>query len=235
MIEKKKKECKGNHTTDNFTGCGGFFYDMKFGLCKACLYDWTKRTEKGRFWFENQIKFTKQKFNTEKKINDKNKRFELTSKMTFWTKEVQPIFNEIARLIDYQNACIATNVTQSQMHGGHYFSVGSNKSASLNLHNIHIQSAYSNHYSSDDKRYRDGLINRYGVLYFEFIETFRAMPELIISKDELKEIKEKASKIRNELKKELRYRNETERIEIRNKINQQLNLYTSDYGTFKNN
>jgi hypothetical protein len=97
MIEKKKKECKGNHTTDNFTGCGGFFYDMKFGLCKSCFYDWTKRTEKGRFWFENQIKY-KQKTKVINPISKKRKeenKIYLKERLVFLSlNKICPIFKD---------------------------------------------------------------------------------------------------------------------------------------------
>ncbi len=87
------------------------------------------------------------------------------------SKHVQPLINELARIIDHGQPCIATGNIKGKMNGGHYHSVGSNVTLSLNLHNIHIQSEQSNsHKGGDAIRYRHGLIEIYGQKYADFVD-----------------------------------------------------------------
>lgn len=139
---------------------------------------------------------------------------------------IQPLINEIARLIDYGQPCIATGRFIGKSNGGHFVSVGANRSSSLNLHNIHIQSFESNsHKSGDESNYRLGIIKVYGNEYFEFIDQLRYLKGIDLSKDRLVTLKPIIFSIRNDLKRSIRKLSTIERISLRNEINKQIGIY----------
>mgnify|MGYP003539733037 FL=1 len=83
---------------------------------------------------------------------------------------LQPVINEIARLIDFGQPCIATE-NYGKENGGHYISVGANRTICINLHNIHIQSFESNHWKSGDTlKYQGGIRKVYGEDYLAFMD-----------------------------------------------------------------
>ena len=174
----------------------------------------------------------KNKINAEKL--EKKDWFERKSEMTFdnmssdayRSKIIQPIINEIARLIDYGQPCIASGRYNGKMAGGHFISVGSNRSVALNLHNIHIQTFESNSFKSgDEAKYRLGIIERYGKDYFEFMESLRNLKNIDLSKQRLSELKPLISQIRNDLKRNPIKRTPQERIALRNEINERIGIY----------
>lgn len=152
--------------------------------------------------------------------------FENMSSDAYRSKIIQPIINEISRLIDYGNPCIASGRYNGKMAGGHFISVGSNRSVALNLHNIHIQTFESNSFrSGDEAKYRLGIIERYGNCYFEFMESLRHLKGIDLSKQRLSELKPLISQIRNDLKRNPIKRTPQERIELRNEINEKIGIY----------
>lgn len=174
----------------------------------------------------------KNKINAEKL--DKKDWFERRSEMTFEnmssdgyrSKVIQPIINEIARLIDYGQPCIASGRYNGKMAGGHFISVGSNRSVALNLHNIHIQTFESNSFKSgDESNYRLGIIRIYGKEYFEFLDGLRHLKSIDLSKQRLSELKPLISQIRNDLKRNPIKRTPQERIDLRNEINERIGIY----------
>ena len=70
--------------------------------------------------------------------------FENMSSDGYRSKIIQPIINEIARLIDYGHGCICTGSKNGKMNAGHYISVGSNDTLRFHLENIWLQSMHSN-------------------------------------------------------------------------------------------
>lgn len=154
-----------------------------------------------------------------------NLKFDNYSNDGYRSKVIQPIVNEIARLIDYGLPCISSG-TVGKPQGGHYISTGANNSISLNLHNIHIQSYHSNvELSGDEARYRLGLIKWYGNDYFEFIEGLRHVKGVDLSKQRLSELKPLISQTRNDLKRNPIKRTPQERIALRNEINEKIGIY----------
>ena len=152
--------------------------------------------------------------------------FENMSSDGYRSKIIQPIINEIARLIDYGQPCIASGRYNGKMAGGHFISVGSNRSVALNLHNIHIQTFESNSFrSGDEAKYRLGIVDRYGNGYFEFMESLRHLKGIDLSKQRLSELKPLISQIRNDLKRNPTKRTPQERIELRNEINERIGIY----------
>jgi len=148
------------------------------------------------------------------------------------SKYLQPTINKIARFIDFGNSCIATD-NFGKLAGGHNISVGANRTTSLNLHNIHIQSFASNSYKGGDTiKYHKGIINRYGKEYLEFMDYLHQTPKLSLTKDEMVLINNIAKKIALDLSKDLQQLGPKERIELRNKINTELNIYSQEFCIF---
>ena len=149
------------------------------------------------------------------------------------SKHLQPTINKIARFIDYGNPCIATD-NFGKLAGGHNISVGANRTTALNLHNIHVQSFASNsHKGGDTIKYHKGIIKRYGKDYLEFMDYLHQTPKLSLTKEEMVFINSIAKKIALELSKDLQQLEPKERIELRNKINTELNIYSEGFSIFK--
>ena len=170
------------------------------------------------------------KHNSKKEVNKRVK--EMKEKITDYREKVQLKLQEIARLIDIGLPCLATRRT-GQMHGGHVYAKGGNRSMALNLHNIHRQSAQSNHFQNDDGLMREGLEREYGKEYATFVSELRRTPQLHYSQDQWKEFYKKACLIATSLKKENRFScSSSVRIYKRNEINEAIGIYTSEYTVF---
>jgi len=145
---------------------------------------------------------------------------------------LQPVINEIARLIDFGQPCIATE-NYGKENGGHYISVGANRTICLHLHNIHIQSFESNHWKSGDTlKYQGGIRKVYGEDYLAFMDGLQKHPPIQLRKKEMIELYEKACKIRLKLRKNQEIRTPKQRIELRNQINLELGIYEEEYCVF---
>ena len=139
---------------------------------------------------------------------------------------LQANINHIVRLIDKGSPCIATNTDKGKMNAGHYISVGANDTIRFHLDNIHQQSEHSNSWKSGDlHRYRDGIIKVYGQNYLNHMDSLKSIKSINLSIEDLKEI----IKISIQIKKELIAANDVyapfQRLELRAKYNQQLNIY----------
>lgn len=176
----------------------------------------------------------KNKANKEKE--DRKKRAEEKRKMrdniTNWKNELQDEVNLIVRLIDKDLPCLAKGIYANQFHAGHIFSRGSNQTIRYNLHNIHRQSAQSNHFQNEDGLLREGLVKEYGQNYMDFISELRRTPKLEFNNQEFHEITLKARLISAKLKKADKVYNLNQRIELRNQINIELGIYQEEYCIF---
>lgn len=240
------KICKGKGETKDY-GCGSELpystingiktYKSKFGLgfnC-GCYKSWmTSGSDKANKELNKfAINFKKKIVHLDKQETAK-KRIDNKSTDKYRADILQPKINEIARLIDFGQKCICIN-SDNPEHGGHYIAVGSNRTTCLNLHNIHAQSIHSNTFrGGDDKKYRKGLIMRYGSLYVEFIESLESMPLIKLSKKEMIEVYVKACMISNRLKKDLKILSPDQLIKLRNEINIELGVYSKQYSIFNN-
>lgn len=187
-----------------------------------CSYEYSKA--------QKQKQLAKQK--QQQRKSDSEKRIDLMSKDAYRSKILQPLFNKIARLIDYGQPCIATG-TYGKMSGGHYISVGANRTICMNLHNIHVQSFHSNSEKSGDTlKYQIGITQIYGKDYLEFMNSLHQTPKLDLSKQEMIELKSKCLSIIKELNSDLRILNALERIKLRNEINTRLGIYDLKYGVY---
>jgi hypothetical protein len=238
MIDPKEKPCLGTGIAKGF-GCGHKTKHRVYGLGKmcGCYSNWLLNSEQGKIKLEKSIISAKSKVkkeNKQKEVAEKaNLKVAILSPDKYRAKYLQPILNEISRLIDFGQSCIATG-NFGKMNGGHYISVGANRTTALNLHNIHIQSFESNHHRSGDQiKYRMGLIERYGNDYFDYIETLQRHRPLHLSTSDMIEIASRASKIRLELKRNPEQKTPHERIKLRNEINLELGIYDANFCEYK--
>jgi len=172
-------------------------------------------------------------YNSEKEIKKRHKQIKLEIENSGVFKErLQSKIQEITRLIDKGLPCIATNVFPKQVHGGHVFARGGNSYMAMNLHNIHRQSAQSNHFQNDDGLMKEGIKNEYGEEYLEFISDLRRTPCPEIAPLEYGAVYKKACKIANKLIKANLTYSLKKRIELRNEINLDLGVYENEYCTF---
>jgi hypothetical protein len=224
MIPLKEKPCKGLGIAKGY-GCGKLTLHRVYGLCKmfGCYSDWLLNSENGK------IKLNKSLLKASKPIFDKVKAKENT---TDWNKKLQTKINLIVRLIDKNQKCLAKEKLANQMHAGHVFSRGSNPMLRFNLHNIHRQSAQSNHFQNEDGLFREGIVKEYGKDYFEFISNLRQIKDLKISNDNYIELYKTASKIALKLTKEDKEYSLTQRIKLRNEINIELKIYDFIFCSF---
>lgn len=228
------KPCKGINKAKHFEGCGKPSNYRRFGLCPSCLWEWMCTDENGKIWKEKQFipQVARKQKQLDREKTQEAKR-ELMSPDKYRAKYVQPLINKIARLIDNGHPCIATG-NFGKMNGGHYRSVGSNRTLALNLHNIHIQSFESNVFrGGDDKNYQDGLKDLYGNDYFDYVDSLRQHRPINLSKTELIEIKKKAQSIVNKLERINFVRTPEDRILARNGINRELGIYDLEYSIYQ--
>ncbi|WP_439132959.1 recombination protein NinG [Polaribacter sp.] len=243
------KVCRGTGKAKGF-GCGKPLqyserngiktYDAKYGLGKKCkCYNkWLSSSDEGMKILSKATLVAKKKVEKQKNKEDKERlkqmKIDSMSPDKYRATYVQPLINKIARFIDYGNPCVPTGNYEGKMAGGHYTSVGANRTICLNLHNIFIQSFASNSWKGgDDKKYRASLIRIFGEEYLDFIEGLNSHRSIQLRKPQLIEIKEKAQKIVLDLEKNLEVLSPKERIQKRNKINVELDIYDTDYLTFK--
>jgi len=159
---------------------------------------------------------------------------ELKNKVTDWNKRLQDKVQEIVRLIDKGQPCLARGYTDCRFHGGHVISRGAGANIKMNLHNIHRQSAQSNHWQNDDALMKKGLEFEYGLNYLNFIEELRRCPVPKYTNEEYQMFYSLACGISNRLKKAEKEYNLEERIELRNQINLELGIYSEEYCIFVN-
>lgn len=187
-------------------------YPLQFVCSPKCAAEYGKRSVE---------KKSKSTWSEEKKIiKDKLK------KLGDWKKDLQVEINTIVRLIDKGHPCISSNSLNGKMNAGHYVGVKAHDSIRYNLHNIHIQSEYSNSYlSGDTLRYQDGLRKVYGNDYFERVESLRATPLIKLSINDIIEKIATCREIVRELKKvDLTYPAKI-RIELRESLNKRIGIY----------
>lgn len=178
------------------------------------------------------VKKNREKKRIEEQKAERIKTKAIKVKITNWKIELQPKINHIARLIDYGLPCLARANSSNQIHGGHVFSSGGHRNITYNLHNIHRQGAQSNHFQNDDGLLREGVVREYGEGYMSFISGLRKTPVPKYSNNEYYGFYLIALNIIKRLKKEQRIRSVTERIELRNQINKELNIYPAEFQTY---
>jgi len=213
--------------------CGEKFTPTGLGqkhISQSHYARWLRETDAG------QKEIAKKMDKAKKQVKDKEKKAdkELKDKVTNWKKKLQQKINEIVRLIDKGQLCLARQINAGQLHGGHVFSSGANKNFTYNCHNIHRQSAQSNHWQNDDALMKEGLEREYGRSYLLFVIGLKQTPVPKYSQEEYQMFYSLACGISNRLKKAEREYNLEERIELRNQINIELGIYSEEYCIFVN-
>ena len=149
-----------------------------------------------------------------------------TKKHPAYKNDLQILINEIARLIDKGQPCIATGATTGKMNAGHYVAVSANDTIRFNLHNIHIQSEHSNsHKAGDTLRYQDGIKRIYGDDYLEMMNNLRKTPLIKLSVNDIKEKIVIAKGIVKRLKQMDKIYLASQRENIRDILNKELGIY----------
>ncbi len=175
---------------------------------------------------ENKIKQAKR---------DKQKfHIDSMSKDQYRAKKIQPLINQLVRIIDKGQPCIASKVTKGKFAGGHYHAVGHDRTISLNLHNIHIQAFHSNGpQGGQHVKYRHGLIEVYGSQYAEYVDMKLCQcPVMLWTKEDLVNMRPILQKMVNHYKKKDLVYSTKERIELRNKLNTELGIYPEEYANY---
>lgn len=233
MIKTKERKCKPVGKAKGFDSCGDVKLPYLYGMCHRCAMRWAYSTPEGEVFLKSiqiraktVVQKEAKKEQSIKKEENRQKKIELLRPDAYRAKYVQPVINEIARLIDYGQPCLATGLYDNKMNAGHYMSVASNRTICLNLHNLHNQSFESNHWKSGDNlKYRQGLIDTYGIEYLEKVEALKKIQPVHLSRQDFERIRDIAMEIRNELKNTLRIRTPRERIELREILNCRLGIY----------
>lgn len=234
MIQSKQKPCKGRGTAKG-EGCGktGFYNSMNKGLCSGCWPKWLLNTDEGKEHLDRvQIKAKKSIEFARKKDKTKQRRA-LLSVDAYRSKVLQPVINEIVRLIDHEQPCIASGVTYGKFSGGHFTSVGANRLIALNVHNIHIQAYHSNGPQGGQPiEYLQGLRDIYSHDYAEFVMSLRGYKrQHKFRKFDFEEVYPIAVKIRNRLRRNKLRRSPEQRLKMRNIVNRMIGLYpNSSFG-----
>jgi len=174
-----------------------------------CAIEYSKQIEKK--------KWTKQKKVLKEKLKTKSD----------YQKELQPIFNQIAREIDKSSLCLMCGKKPKKENGCHYHSVGSNPTLRWNLFNIWLGCEKCNSWLGGNiNGYDNEIIKYYGRDKWEYIkfDLVRIYKSLHLSIPELKELKVLSKKILKEVK-DLPVLTHNERWELRKKLNIRLNIY----------
>jgi hypothetical protein len=203
---------------------------MKPKLCKTCK---TKFTPDRQFQFTcsfdcaiGLVKFNQAKKAKKDWVKEKAERKEKIMTKSDWEKLLQILINNIARLIDHNQPCIATGATTGKRNGGHRFSVGSNATIRFNLHNIHIQSEHSNSFKGgDNDRFDEGLERIYGLEYKDYVRSLNKSKPIMLTIPDIKEKIAIATRIKKELIELNNTYTTTERIDLRHEYNKRIGIY----------
>lgn len=174
------------------------------------------------------------KYNKKEKVkeweNQSKKQNEPKTTKKVSTKEyLQQEVNKLARLIDehFNYNCIdCSKQFNKVVQGAHYHNVGGNENIRFNLHNIHSARAHCNMYSSEHKKgYVIGLKDRYGLDYYNLVETELSIKYsyLGLNEVELKEALKNTRKCIRELKNIIKGCSNGK--EARDKLNKLIGIY----------
>lgn len=222
MIKKKPICKKGIGKAIGFPGCGSESWKLNMGLCPSCEYDFLTTTEAGKILFEKRkIKVKNDNWKEQKKVLKEN-----VKTLSDYKNDLQKEINTIVRLIDRGHPCIATGSFEGKMNAGHYIGVQANPTTRYHLENIWLQSEHSNMWKSGDTlRYQDGIISLFGKEYLERLNSFKMIPVIKLSVDEIKEKIIICREIVKELKSHNHIYSNTNRIEKRKEFNARIGIY----------
>lgn len=231
MIQNKPKTCKGKGKASGYkNACREVKYIKQYGLCPACLYDFYTETDVGKVLYQKLFLPKVSKRTKERKKETETKMRDNIKTRSDYERELQKEINTIVRLIDKGGCCISSRKPlNAKFDAGHFYSVGSNPALRFNLFNIYAQSVYANQYLSGDlTNFLSGLEHFYGKEHKEYVLSLKSQIEwLKLSTDEMKEATKKAKEIIKELKANDAVYSPLERLELRDKYNKELGIYTT--------
>lgn len=233
-IENRAKPCKGTGKAKGH-GCGKTTYYRNYGLGKECkcYQNWLYSTPEGQQEILKAASIGKRKVSISRKKSDQEAYIKNMSVSEYKSTYLHPKVQKIARLIDYGQNCISTLKPTKEAHGGHFIAVGANSTISINLHNIHLQSAHSNKWKGGDNfSYRQGLKQVYGIEYLDFCESLQQTPVIRLTKDDCVVLNEVLNRIIKDLEKRPKILSAAERIQLRNEINERLAIYPERFCVF---
>lgn len=142
-------------------------------------------------------------------------------------KKLQKEINTIVRLLDAGHNCPSTGAPlQGKFDAGHLYSVGSNPTIRFHLFNIFGQTVHANqHKGGMPLEYVEGLKSTFGNEIAEYCLSLKSIDSIHLSKDEIKDLTSKARSIVKWLKLQDRQFTTHERISLRVKFNNELNIY----------
>lgn len=189
-------------------------FDPKYFLQKVCLeptciLEWSKKVKEKEWKAEKKILKDNLKTNADH------------------VRELQPIFNQIAREIDKDSLCLMCGTTPKKKNGCHYHSVGANPSLRFNLFNIWLGCEKCNSWLGGNiNGYDLELIKYYNRDKWEYIkfDIVRLYPSLHLSIPRLVELKVIAKDILKEVKK-MPVLTHEERWNIRKELNKRIGIY----------
>lgn len=216
---------------------------MKQSKCIHCRKKFTQKTFNYRYCESTpECKEAGKEFKLNARIksaltkvrSDKDEKFKaMKENVTNYKKFLQDDVQKIAKLIDYGSKPLhQTPQDNGVVQGGHVYSKKNHEQMRFNLHNIFVQGAKSNMALIYDEEFKDGLIKEYGIEYFEFIKSLKQQPLPKIKQNEYKEYHFKALAIIKRLELTFTHYSKNERLEMRNKINQELGIYNEQYTQF---
>jgi hypothetical protein len=181
------------------------------------------------------INYAKKKEKSKWQKEKKQRLIDLESIRGIQSKYIQPKVNELVRIIDNSQPCIASG-TFGKQNAGHYYHAGGNPQIRFNLHNIHIQSFHSNSaLAGDVLRYREGIKRVYGLDYLEFMDSLTQTPTIKRTKTFYLELNNKLIEVKKWLKTQTKgqIQDSASRIRLRNEVNLLLGIYNKEYCIFK--
>lgn len=227
----KQKPCKGQNKALGFQSCGKLtnVERLKYGLCSSCYPNFLLTDERGKIIMQKAMSFGKQKVIKDNKSieSEKTKKMrENVKTLSNYKNDLQKEINLIVRLIDKGHPCIATGSYEGKMNAGHYIGIGANETIRFHLENIWLQSEHSNMWKSGDTlRYQDGIVKLYGKEYLEHLNSFKMIPLIKLSIEEIKDKISICRGIAKWLKSQDRVYSNLDRLSIREEFNKKIGIY----------
>lgn len=147
-------------------------------------------------------------------------------------KELQPLINHIARLIDWGTPCMMCGEhIKNFAHGCHYHTTRAHDQIRFNLHNIHHGDfGCNNAMGGNIQGYDQRLIEVYSKEYWEYVkfQLIHDYPYCGLRKEDIEPLKKEARKIIKELKTIGMSYTVQMRVKLRTKYNERLGVYLNN-------
>lgn len=224
-----RKKCKGINKAKLFKGCDEFKNIVYAGLCSKCLSEWLYSTGEGKDYLNRNL-IPKAKKTVAKKEKVKTKiAYEKLETKTDVEKKLQKEINKLVRILDKGHYCISSGRSLGKNYdAGHLYSVGSNAQIRFHLFNIFAQSVHDNQYKSGNGlEYAERLKELFGEEVQLYCLSLKGYPSINLEKHEIKEKTTIARRIVKWLELQDRRFSLKERIELREKFNKEIGIYTN--------